>query len=270
MDLGLRDRVALVGGASQGLGRASAEALAAEGAKVALVARRADAVAAAAAELAQAHGVETLAITADLAAPDACERAVRETVARFGRLDVLVANAGGPPAGFVDALDDDAWRRAFELTFLSTIRLARAAIPHMVERKWGRVVVIGSGSMVAPIPNLATSSGLRPGLKGVVKLLAERFAKDGVTANIAAPGYVRTARIAEVAARPGAGGAGGMAGAAGAAAADPMASIVAGIPLGRLGEPAELGALIAFLASERAAYITGQTVLLDGGRNRGL
>jgi len=260
MDLGLRDRVALLGGASQGLGRASAEALAAEGAKVALVARRADAVAQAAAEIAQAHGVETLAITADLATPDACERAVRETVARFGRLDVLVANAGGPPAGFVDALDDDAWRRAFELTFLSTVRLARVAIPHMVERKWGRVVVIGSGSMVAPIPNLATSSGLRPGLKGVVKLLAERFAKDGVTANIAAPGYVRTARIAEVA-QPAA---------AGAAATDPMASIVAGIPLGRLGEPSELGALVAFLASERAAYITGQTVLLDGGRNRGL
>ena len=256
MDLGLRDRVALVGGASQGLGRAAAEALAAEGAKVALVARRADAVALAAAEIARAHGVETLAITADLAAPDACERAVRETVARFGRLDVLVANAGGPPAGFVDVLDDDAWRRAFELTFLSTVRLARAAIPHMVERKWGRVVVIGSGSMVAPIPNLATSSGLRPGLRGVVKLLAERFAREGVTVNIAAPGYVRTARLAEVALP--------------AAVDDPMASIVAGIPLGRLGEPAELGALIAFLSSEPAAYITGQTVLLDGGRNRGL
>src|SRR5260221_9890088 len=131
MELGLRDRVARGGGASEGRGGASAEALAAEGARVALVSRRADAVAEAARAVATAHGVETLAITADLVEPDACERAVRETVARFGRLDVLVANAGGPPAGFVDALDDDAWRRAFELTFLTTVRLARSAIPHM-------------------------------------------------------------------------------------------------------------------------------------------
>ncbi len=257
MDLGLRDRVALIGGASQGLGRASAEALAAEGARVALVARRADATAAAARDIAAAHGVDTLAITADLAEPDACERAVRECVASFGRIDVLVANAGGPPAGAIDALDDDQWRRAFELTFLTTIRLARAAIPHMVERKWGRVVVIGSGSMATPIPNLATSSSIRPGLVGAVKLLAERYAKDGVTVNIAAPGYVRTDRLREL----GHGGAGGE---------DPFAQLKREIPMGRLGEPSEIGALVAFLASAPAAYITGQMVLLDGGKNRGL
>jgi len=257
VDLGLRDRVALIGGASQGLGRASAEALAAEGAKVALVARRPDAVAEAARAIATAHGVDTLAITADLAQPDACERAVRECVARFGRLDILVANAGGPPAGAIDVLDDDAWRRAFELTFLTTLRLARAALPHMVEGGWGRVVVIGSGSMVAPIPNLATSSGLRPGLKGVVKLLAERYAKEGVTVNIAAPGYVRTERLVEL-------------GHGGGAGDDPFAQLKREIPMGRLGEPAEIGALVAFLASAPAAYITGQTVLLDGGKNRGL
>lgn len=249
MDLGLKGRSALVCGASQGLGLASAQALAAEGAHVALVARRKDKVEEAARAIAQAHGVETLALTADLVEEGACERVVRETEARFGGVDVLVANAGGPPTGGIDEVDDATWRKAFELTFLTTVRLARAAVKGMAARKWGRIVVIGSGSMVAPITNLATSSGLRPGLKGVVKQFAERHAKDGVTANIAAPGYVRTERLAEVGA---------------------PASITELIPMGRLGEPEELGALVAFLASERAAYITGQTVLLDGGRNRGL
>ena len=249
MDLGLKGRSALVCGASQGLGLASAQALAREGARVALVARRKDKVEEAARAIGQAHGVETVALVADLVEPDACERVVREAEARFGGLDVLVANAGGPPTGAIDEVDDATWRRAFELTFLTTVRLARAAAPGMAARKWGRIVVIGSGSMVAPIPNLATSSGLRPGLVGVVKQLAERYAKDGVTANIAAPGYVRTERLAEVGA---------------------PASITETIPMGRLGEPEELGALVAFLASQHAAYITGQTVLLDGGRNRGL
>jgi 3-oxoacyl-[acyl-carrier protein] reductase len=249
LDLGLKGRSALVCGASQGLGLACAQALAKEGARVALVARRKDKVEDAARTIAQAHGVETFALTADLVEPEACERVVRDAAARFGGLDVLVANAGGPPTGAIDEVDDATWRRAFELTFLTTVRLARAAAPGMAARKWGRIVVIGSGSMVAPIPNLATSSGLRPGLVGVVKQLAERYAKDGVTANIAAPGYVRTERLAEVGA---------------------PASINETIPMGRLGEPEELGALVAFLASQNAAYITGQTVLLDGGRNRGL
>ena len=249
MDLGLKGRSALVCGASQGLGLACAQALAAEGARVAVVARRKEKVEEVAAALAKAHGVETFALAADLVEEGACERVVREAEARFGGLDVLVANAGGPPTGAVDELDDATWRKAFELTFLTTVRLARAAAHGMAARKWGRIVVIGSGSMVAPIPNLATSSGLRPGLVGVVKLLAERFARDGVTVNIAAPGYVRTERLAEVGA---------------------PASITESIPMGRLGEPEELGALVAFLASTHAAYITGQTVLLDGGRNRGL
>lgn len=264
MDLGLKGRVALVCGASQGLGHASAEALAREGAHVALVARRKDKVEAAAQEIARAHGVATLPIIADLVQPDACERAVREATARFERIDIVVANAGGPPAGFIDEIDDDTWRRAFELTFMTTIRLLRAALPGMAERGWGRAVVIGSGSMVAPIPNLATSSGIRPGLKGVVKLLAERYAKDGVTVNIAAPGYVRTERLIEI---------GHGSGDGGEASHGPMQlfrRLAAEIPAGRLGEPEELGALVAFLASDRAAYITGQTVLLDGGRNRGL
>ena len=139
-----------------------------------LAATQADAIEKAATEIASAHGVPTLGLAADLVEPGACERVVASTVERFGRLDILVANAGGPPTGYIDALDDDTWRRAFELTFLTTIRLARAALPHFVERGWGRLVVIGSGSMAAPIPNLATSSGIRPGLRAVVKLYAEQ------------------------------------------------------------------------------------------------
>ena len=256
----------MICGASQGLGRACAEALAGEGVKVALVARRADAVAAAARAIAAAHGVETHAIALDLVAEGACERAVREAAERFGQLDILVANAGGPPPGFIDELDDAAWRRAFELTFLTTVRLGRAALPAMAERGWGRMVVIGSGSMATPIANLATSSGIRPGLKGVVKLFAERYAKDGVTVNTVAPGYFRTERLIEIAH----GSSDGSGGTTGPGAMQLFRRLAAEIPLGRLGEPEELGAMVAFLASDRAAYVTGQTVLLDGGRNHGL
>ena len=247
MDLGLKGRVGLVCGASQGLGRASAEALAAEGAHVAIVARRKDVVEQVAAALHEKYGVEAFALAADLVEDDACEEVVRKTGERFSRIDVLVANAGGPPAGAIDQIEVATWRRAFELTFLTTVRLARAVLPGMADRKWGRVVVIGSGSMVAPIPNLATSSAIRPGLVGALKLFAERYAADGVTVNVAAPGYIRTDRLAEIGTSD---------------------SITKDIPMARLGEPGELGALVAFLASERAAYITGQVVLIDGGRNR--
>jgi 3-oxoacyl-[acyl-carrier protein] reductase len=261
VNLGLEERVALVCGASQGLGRGAAGALAAEGARVALVARRADTLRAAADAIARAHRVETLALVADLVEPGACERVVRETVERFGRLDVLVANAGGPPPGSIDAMDDEAWRRGFELTFLSTVRLARAAVAPMKEQKWGRIAIIGSGSMVAPIHNLALSSGLRPGLRGVAKMLAESHARDGITVNIVAPGLIRTERLVELAqVSPDA--------AQGPAAV--FGRWASEIPAGRLGEPEEVGAAVAFLCSEQAAYVTGQVLLVDGGRHRAL
>jgi 3-oxoacyl-[acyl-carrier protein] reductase len=218
-----------------------------------------------AAKALERKGVETLALALDLVTPDACERAVRETIERFGRLDVLVANAGGPKPGPVDALSDEDWRRAFELTFLTTVRLARAAIPHMAERKWGRIVIIGSGSMFAPIADLAASSGIRPGLRGFAKLLADRHAKDGITVNVVAPGLFRTERLAEIErARATAGGSGG----GGAGSADTFARWAEETPIGRLGDPGELADVIAFVASARASYVTGQVWLVDGGRNR--
>jgi 3-oxoacyl-[acyl-carrier protein] reductase len=265
MDLGLEGKVALVGGASRGLGRACAEALAAEGAKTVLVARHADRLREAAAAVTKATRADSHAFAADLADPDACEAAVAETVRKFGRLDVLVANAGGPKPGSVDELSDDDWRRGFELTFLTTVRLFRAAVAAMKKggTRAGRIVLIGSSSMVTPIPNLALSSGLRPGLRGVVRMLADRHAKDGVTVNIVAPGLIKTERLIEAAhGTPDSSGPGAM--------ERVFERWAAEIPAGRLGEPAEVGAAVAFLCSERASYVTGQILLVDGGRHRSL
>jgi len=264
MDLGLEGKVALVGGASQGLGRACAAALAGEGAKTVIVARNAERLRETAQAITKATRAECHAFAADLSTAEACASAVAETVKKFGRLDVLVANAGGPKAGGIDEMSDEDWLRGFELTFLSTVRLARAAIAAMKKGGGGgRVVIIGSGSMVAPIGNLAISSGLRPGLRGVAKMLAERHAKDGITVNIVAPGLIKTERLVEV------------------AHGNPDSATPAGmqrlferwaaeIPAGRLGEPSEVGEAVAFLASERAAYVTGQVLLVDGGRHRAL
>jgi len=265
MKLGLEGKVALIGGASQGLGRAAAEALAAEGAKTVVVARGADRLQEAAQAIGRAHNADCHPFAADLSEPDACEAAVAEAVKKFGRLDVLIANAGGPRPGAIDEMSDDDWRRGFELTFLSTVRLARAAVGAIKRGPGpgGRIVIIGSGSMVAPIANLALSSGLRPGLRGVAKMLAERYAKDGITVNIVAPGLIKTERLIEVAH-----------GTPDAATPQGTARLferwAAEIPAGRLGEPEEVGAAVAFLASERAAYVTGQVLLVDGGRHRAL
>jgi 3-oxoacyl-[acyl-carrier protein] reductase len=258
--------VALVGGASRGLGYACADALAAEGAKTVLVARSPEPLKAAAAAIGKARRTDSHAFAADLAEPDACEAAVAETVKKFGRLDILVANAGGPKPGHIDELSDDDWRRGFELTFLSTVRLCRAAVAAMKRGpgRGGRIVLVGSGSMVAPIANLAISSGLRPGLRGVVKMLAERHAKDGITVNIVAPGLIKTERLIEAAH----GSADAAAGAAGTARI--FERWAAEIPAGRLGEPEDVGAAVAFLCSAQAAYVTGQVLLVDGGRHRAL
>lgn len=266
MDLGLAGNVALVGGASRGLGRACAEALAAEGAKTVLVARGAGPLKDAAQAITKAHKIDSHPFVADLAAPDACEAAVAEAVKKFGRLDVLVANAGGPKPGHVDELSDDDWRRGFELTFLTTVRLCRAAVAAMKKGpagRGGRIVIIGSGSMVAPIPNLAISSGLRPGLRGVAKMLAEKYAPDDITVNVVAPGLIKTERLIEAAhGSPDASGPG--------ASTRVFERWAAEIPARRLGEPEDVGSVVAFLCSDRASYVTGQMLLVDGGRHRAL
>jgi 3-oxoacyl-[acyl-carrier protein] reductase len=257
MDLGLEGKVALVTGASKGLGRASALALAREGARVAICARTAATLEGAAAEIAAATGAEVLAVPADLSSAAGVAGAVAAAAERFGGIDVLVANSGGPPIGGFAELTDEDWLRAFEVVTLTFVRMVRAVVPYMRARHWGRIVGIQSMSVKQPVGNLDLSNGTRPGVAGLMKALMPDLARDGITVNLVLPGSFRTDRV--LAARGGEDA---------AAVAERLASAAASIPLGRLGEPKELGDLVAFLASERASYITGACYQVDGGTIR--
>jgi len=258
VNLGLDDKVALVCGASRGLGRAIAEELAAEGASLAVCSRDRERLEAAAAEL----GPEVLAVPADLAVPGEPTRVVEATLQRLGRLDVLVANTGGPPAGTHETLSLDDWDRATALLLRSTVELATAALPAMKERRWGRILAVTSVAVKQPVDNLILSNSLRAAVTGFAKTLAREVAPHGITVNTILPGYTATERVTELnranAEREG------------VDPAEIQARLEASIPLGRLAEPEELAALAAFLASERAAYITGGAFAVDGGWLRGL
>jgi 3-oxoacyl-[acyl-carrier protein] reductase len=257
VDLGLREKTALVGASSKGLGLASALALAREGARVAICARGEEALQAAAAQIREQTGAEVLAVAADLNDGGEIERVVDETVARFGGLDVLVNNSGGPERGVFAELDDDAWRRGFEVVTLGFVRFVRAALPHMRTAGWGRIVGIQSLSVKQPVPFLDLSNGIRPGTAGLMKAIMPELAKDGITINLVLPGMFATARIHpglvsdDAAERE-------------QAFAD-VKPLTDTIPVGRLGEPEELGELVAFLCSQQASYITGAVYQVDGG-----
>jgi 3-oxoacyl-[acyl-carrier protein] reductase len=248
-------RTAVVMAASRGLGRASADALAAAGHDLVLLARDAARLAETAAEL-RRHGgaVDTQAV--DVADGAALERAVGGVAAERG-VDVLVANAGGPPPGrFTDA-DDGAWQAAFDLVVMSVVRATRLVLPSMVARGRGRVVVIGSSSVVSPLPSLVLSNALRPALAGLVASLAQEVARDGVTVNLVAPGRFDTDRVRTLDER--------RASAAGTTLEEFVRRTEDSIPIGRYGRAEELGGVVAFLASDAASYLTGQSILLDGG-----
>ena len=258
MDLGLSGKVALVAAASKGLGKASALALAGEGARVAICARTQAELEATAAEIRDAAGAEVLAVAAHITDAVDIERVVAATLDEFGALDVLVANSGGPPVGKFDALSDDDWERGFQIVTLSFVRFLRAAVPHMRAAGWGRIVAIQSTSVKEPVEHIDLSNGIRPGIAGLAKALMPDLARDGITINLVLPGMFQTSRINPAFESGDLG--------AEAQAREQLAPVAATIPVGRLGEPGELGALVAFLASEQASYITGAVHQVDGGR----
>ncbi len=263
MDLGLREKVAIVMAASKGLGRASAEALSAEGARVTIGARGAEMLEKTAQEIQQATGSRVLPVPTDVTRAEDMEVIVAATIREFGRIDILVNNAGGPPAGTFEAFGDAQWQAAFELNLLSTVRLIRLVLPHMRNTGSGRIINIVSTSVKQPIDGLLLSNSIRSGVIGLAKTLSVELAPENITVNNVCPGRILTDRLRHlyhINERV-------QQGTSEEAILQEMAQ---GIPIGRVGRPEELGAFVAFLASQQAAYITGTTTQIDGGLVRSL
>ena len=258
MDLGLRGKVALVTAASKGMGKACALEFAREGAKVAMCARTESDLKTAADEVRAATRADVLAIPADVTKKDDVQALTQRVSSQWGGVDILVANAGGPARGFFEEVSDEQWQQAFELSLLSVVRLVRGVLPGMQAKKWGRVLTIQSVSVKQPLPDLLLSNAVRPGTHGMIKTLALRYAKDNITFNTVCPGRILTDRLM-----------GGLK-ASGLSREQYIAQLGDEIPIGRVGTPEEFANVVVFLASERASYVTGTAVQVDGGLVRGL
>lgn len=257
MDLGIKGKTALVVAASKGMGKASAMGLAAEGARVVMCARGEAALKEAAGEVKQKTGAEVVALAADASRAADISRVVAEANRAFGGVDILVANVGGPPPGPFEQMTDDQWKAAFEQVHLSTVRFIREVLPHMKQARWGRILAIQSSSVKQPVEGLVLSNGIRPGIAGLFKTLAGDLAPHGITVNLVLPGRIMTDRFKEHqtdrAKRSG-------------ITFDKQVELSsADIPMGRIGTPEEFAAMVVFLASARASYVTGTAVQVDGG-----
>jgi 3-oxoacyl-[acyl-carrier protein] reductase len=258
MDLGLTGKMALVTAASKGMGKACALGLAAEGARVVICARNEGDLKAAADEVRTKTRGEVLGVVADVTKAEQVTALVRRARDAFGSPDILIANCGGPPRGYFDEFDDAAWHGAVEVSLLSTVRLIREVLPGMRARRWGRILTIQSVSVKQPLPDLLLSNAVRPGVAGMMKTLAAQLGPDNILVNTLCPGRILTDRLM-----------GGLK-ASGLSREEYLARQSADIPLGRVGTVEEFAALAVFLASERASYVTGVAIQVDGGLIRGL
>jgi 3-oxoacyl-[acyl-carrier protein] reductase len=262
MDLGIKGRVAVVAGASRGLGKAIARGLSAEGARVAVCSRGREQIERAAREIAAETGGELFAHPADVSRHEEAAGFVSAAADRFGGVDILVTNAGGPPSTTFIEATDAMWQAGFDLTFGSVVSMVRAAFPFMKAAGWGRVVNVTSVAVKQPIDGLILSNAIRAAVVGLAKTLSVELAPHGILVNTVCPGYTATERVEELAAAT--------ARARGISADEAKARWEGMIPLRRLGRPEELADLVVFLASDRASYITGATIQVDGGYFKGL
>ncbi|MFL6351570.1 MAG: SDR family oxidoreductase [Bryobacteraceae bacterium] len=262
METGLANRVAIVAAGSQGLGRAAALALAAEGAHVAICARGKEALEQTSATVRERFRVRVYTEPVDVRDTPAVDEFVKNVDRQFGRIDVCITNAGGPPAkGFLETTDED-WDQAFASNLRSAAAFARAVIPYMQRNRWGRIITISSITVRQPQPQLVLSNAVRAGVMGLVRSLANEFGKDGVLINNVAPGYTATERLKELSER--------RASVSGQTEEEIERTWIEQIPIQRLGRPEEVADAILWLASERASFVTGQTILVDGGMYKGL
>lgn len=262
MDLGLKDRVAVIGGGSKGLGRACADSLAKEGTKLVICSRHSDDLDQAAKEIKSVMGVDVLPVVADLSRLEGIQALINRTVDHFGRLDILVNNSGGPPAGRATDTTEEVWHKSIDMALLFFIRMSRECIPHMKEGNWGRIVNVLASSVYQPIDNLVTSGVTRMGAVAFAKSLSDEVGRDNILVNNVAPGYLLTDRmmhIFETRSKE-----------TGLNVEDLLRAHSETIPVGRLGRPEELGDLVSFLTSEKNTYTTGATILVDGGVVRSL
>ncbi len=262
MKLGIEGRSALVAASSRGLGRAVAEELAAEGADLTICARGEEALEEARRQLVETHGVDVTSVAADLSTAEGVRGVAEAALEAHGRVDILLTNTGGPPPGSFESLPVEAWQEAYRNNLESVVRLIRGVLPGMKEQRWGRIINVTSIAVKQPVDGLILSNSLRAGVTGLAKTLSAEVAPHGVTVNNVMPGYTRTDRVESLARET--------AGEEGITPDQAMGRWEEEIPAGRLGQPHEFAALVAFLASERAGYITGTSIPVDGGWIRAL